>query len=193
MTFAELQEKWSQVRAAVQSEVEKFSCLLASDDEGQVRSSFALLLSFGDCALCEILDEVDGQLRLQEEVVEYHHLLWTRCILEEVMVEDSIWYGLYVEHCFRRLFHSMYNETPWNELSDVLKEGILKEALLCVEVPAGTFMMGAFPDDEEARGNEKPRHEVILSKNMYVCVYTCTQALYEYVTGKNPSHFVRRW
>ena len=56
---------------------------------------------------------------------------------------------------------------------------IVKESL--VEVPAGTFMMGALPRDEDAGDNEKPQHEVILTKGMLVSKYACTQGLYEKV------------
>ena len=101
MTFVELQEKWSQVRVDVESE--KVYALLSSSDEGQVRSSFSLLLSLDASALCEVLHELDGQLRVLEDVVEHHRLLWERCILEEVIQEGSIWHGLYVGDCFRSL------------------------------------------------------------------------------------------
>ena len=38
MTFVELQEKWSQVRAGVEGELNKVYGLLSSADDGQVRS-----------------------------------------------------------------------------------------------------------------------------------------------------------
>ena len=53
MTFAELQQKWSQVR--VESELKKADSLLFSADEGQVRATFDLLLSLDECGLCEVL------------------------------------------------------------------------------------------------------------------------------------------
>jgi len=59
-----------------------------------------------------------------------------------------------------------------------------------VEVPAGSFMMGALPNDREAYDNEKPRHKVRLTKGLLVSKYVCTQDLYETVMGHNPSDFV---
>ena len=188
MTFVELQGKWSQVRAEV--ELEKVYALISSSDESQVRSSFSLLLSLDDCGLCEVLHEVVGQLRIREDVVVYHRLLWERCILDEVIQEGSIWHDLYVGDCFRSLELRVLGNTSWDELSEPQQKKVVLESLQSVEVPAGTFMMGALVDDEEAIDYERPRHEVILTKSMMVCMYACTQGLYASVMGHNPSDFV---
>ena len=63
--------------------------------------------------------------------------------------------------------------------------------LSLVEVPAGSFMMGALSIDEHAADNETPRHKVTLTKSLLVSKYACTQDLYEAVMGKNPSRFKR--
>ena len=76
----------------------------------------------------------------------------------------------------------------YSDLSDVQKEKVIGESLRSVLVPSGSFMMGALEGDKEASGDEKPRHNVTLSRGMSVCAYACTQALYEKVMGKNPSH-----
>jgi formylglycine-generating enzyme required for sulfatase activity len=56
-------------------------------------------------------------------------------------------------------------------------------------IPAGKFMMGS-PDSEKGRNeNEGPRHEVTLSKPFYMGVTEVTQAQYEAVMDRNPSHF----
>ena len=58
-----------------------------------------------------------------------------------------------------------------------------------VLIPKGTFMMGA-PESEEGRDkNDETQHEVTISKDYYLGVYEVTQAQYEKVMGKNPSHF----
>ena len=119
----------------------------------------------------------------------HHRLLWERCILEEVMREDSVWHDLYLEDSFHVLSYHIYTEIPWEALGEVLQEALIKKSLRSVEVPAGTFMMGALPDDGEASVIEKPRHEVTLTKGMSVCVYACTQGLYTSVMGKNPSKY----
>lgn len=57
------------------------------------------------------------------------------------------------------------------------------------DVSGGRFMMGALPSDGEAGGNEKPRHEVVISESMLVMRVPVIQWLYERVMGNNPSHF----
>jgi formylglycine-generating enzyme required for sulfatase activity len=57
-----------------------------------------------------------------------------------------------------------------------------------VLIPKGTFMMGS-PESEEARRKDETQHGVTISKDYYLGVYEVTQAQYEKVIGKNPSHF----
>ena len=58
-----------------------------------------------------------------------------------------------------------------------------------VEIPAGSFMMGALPNDGHAQDSEKPRHKVTLTQGVWMSKYPCTQELYEKVMGKNPSYY----
>jgi formylglycine-generating enzyme required for sulfatase activity len=57
-----------------------------------------------------------------------------------------------------------------------------------VLIPKGTFMMGS-PESEQGRNEDETQHEVTISKDYYLGVYEVTQAQYEKVIGKNPSHF----
>lgn len=57
-----------------------------------------------------------------------------------------------------------------------------------VRVEGGTFMMGAKEGDEDARNDEMPAHLVTLS-DYYIGETQVTQALWQAVMGKNPSHF----
>ena len=57
-----------------------------------------------------------------------------------------------------------------------------------VLIPKGTFMMGS-PESEQGRQKDETQHEVTISKDYYLGVYEVTQAQYEKVMGKNPSHF----
>ena len=56
-------------------------------------------------------------------------------------------------------------------------------------IPAGEFWMGSPDDDREAYNGEKPRHKVRISRPFYLGAMPVTQAQYEVVTGKTPSHF----
>jgi formylglycine-generating enzyme required for sulfatase activity len=53
-------------------------------------------------------------------------------------------------------------------------------------------MMGASPDDSEAKPNEKPAHEVFISKAFYLGRTPVTQAQWHATMGSNPSDFAMR-
>ncbi|SDW69558.1 formylglycine-generating enzyme family protein [Thiocapsa roseopersicina] len=56
-------------------------------------------------------------------------------------------------------------------------------------IPAGAFRMGS-PDAEPGRfDHEGPQHTVYISRGFWLFETPCTQALWEAVTGKNPSRF----
>jgi len=56
-------------------------------------------------------------------------------------------------------------------------------------IPPGRFLMGS-PDSEGGRwDDEGPQHEVTLTSGFWLGETPCTQALWEAVTGKNPSRF----
>lgn len=54
-----------------------------------------------------------------------------------------------------------------------------------VRVPAGTFLMGA-PVNSDVFTNEKPQHQVTITKPFYIAQYEVTQAEWEKVMGINP-------
>jgi formylglycine-generating enzyme required for sulfatase activity/uncharacterized protein with PIN domain len=52
----------------------------------------------------------------------------------------------------------------------------------------GRFLMGS-PVDEHDRSNNELQHEVILTRGFWLAETACTQALWQAMMGKNPSHF----
>lgn len=58
-----------------------------------------------------------------------------------------------------------------------------------VRIPAGKFMMGSPNWDVDAFDEEKPQHEVRISKDFWLGKYPVTQEEYQQVIGSNPSHF----
>ena len=58
-----------------------------------------------------------------------------------------------------------------------------------VLIPAGEFMMGAVPQDKEAGDDEKPQHNVKITKPFYMGKYPVTQEEWEKLMGNNPSKF----
>ncbi|HNO12837.1 MAG TPA: formylglycine-generating enzyme family protein [Accumulibacter sp.] len=55
-------------------------------------------------------------------------------------------------------------------------------------IDPGEFMMGSPPDEPERREDEV-QHPVTLSRGFWLADTACTQAFWQAVTGKNPSHF----
>jgi formylglycine-generating enzyme required for sulfatase activity len=64
-----------------------------------------------------------------------------------------------------------------------------KEGLTYVWIPPGKFMMGCSPGDGECDQDEKPAHEVIMTKGFWMAQTLVTQAAYRRVVGANPSFF----
>ena len=56
-------------------------------------------------------------------------------------------------------------------------------------IPPGRFMMGASTEDLEARSNERPAHEVLISNAFYLGRTPVTQAQWQTRMGSNPSRF----
>jgi formylglycine-generating enzyme required for sulfatase activity len=52
----------------------------------------------------------------------------------------------------------------------------------------GTFLMGS-PESETGRFDNEIQHQVTLTHGFWLADTTCTQALWQAVMGKNPSHF----
>lgn len=61
-----------------------------------------------------------------------------------------------------------------------------------VLIPAGSFMMGADKNFEDASDSETPKHKVTISKPFYLGKYEVTQAQWAAVMGGNPSQFKGR-
>ena len=72
-----------------------------------------------------------------------------------------------------------------NEISIPVKNGITIDM---VRVEAGSFMMGATSETKNPYSDEKPVHQVILTKDYYIGKYEVTQALWQAVMGSNPSN-----
>jgi formylglycine-generating enzyme len=53
----------------------------------------------------------------------------------------------------------------------------------------GRFKMGCDPEDEHGYDDEMPQHEIILTRGFWLGETPVTQAQWQAVMGKNPSHF----
>lgn len=57
----------------------------------------------------------------------------------------------------------------------------------CVEIPAGSFLMGGIPDDKFVSSVELPRHEVAIRHRFALGVFPVTRREWFEVTGENPT------
>jgi formylglycine-generating enzyme required for sulfatase activity len=73
-------------------------------------------------------------------------------------------------------------KVPLKELAVDLGRGLKLEMVL---LPAGKFVMGASPGDKNARDEEKPPHQVRISKPFYIGKYLLTQEQWEAVMGES--------
>ena len=64
-----------------------------------------------------------------------------------------------------------------------------KDGLTYVWIPPGTFQMGCSPEDTECGDNEKPAHQVTITKGFWMGRTEVTQEAWQKVTGTNPSEF----
>jgi serine/threonine protein kinase len=58
-----------------------------------------------------------------------------------------------------------------------------------VKIPAGTFTMGAPKDEKGSEDDERPQHEVSISKEFYMGKYEVTQGQWKAIMKNNPSSF----
>jgi formylglycine-generating enzyme required for sulfatase activity len=58
-----------------------------------------------------------------------------------------------------------------------------------VRISGGKFMMGAPDDEPHAVANERPRHQVEITRDFYLGTHEVTQKVYAQLMDKNPSYF----
>jgi formylglycine-generating enzyme required for sulfatase activity len=75
--------------------------------------------------------------------------------------------------------------TSANEITVDLGGGVTMELVL---IPAGEFRMGS-PDSDDDADDEKPQHQVRITRRFYLGKYEVTQQQWEPVMGDNPSEF----
>ena len=64
--------------------------------------------------------------------------------------------------------------------------GVMMDLVL---IPAGEFTMGSRANEADRNSHEGPQHRVRITKPSYMGKHEVTQAQYERIVGKNPSHF----
>jgi len=92
--------------------------------------------------------------------------------------------GAAPEH-FPALWASDWGEDPIGLWQAFTYRGARQAFRWC---PPGLFLMGS-PPDEHGRDDDEIQHEVSLTRGFWLAETACTQALWEAVTGGNPSDF----
>jgi len=64
-----------------------------------------------------------------------------------------------------------------------------KDGLTYVWIAPGTFQMGCSPGDTACSDDEKPAHQVTLTKGFWISQTLVTNAAYKKVVGSSPSHY----
>ena len=82
------------------------------------------------------------------------------------------------------------NDKPLEETKTVTANGVTFKLKL---VQAGTFMMGATSEQTGAYDDEKPAHQVTITKDYYLGETEVTQALWYAVMGQKPTSDGDKW
>ena len=190
--FISLQSKWAHTTQQYDIESllhQKMPILWTDTSQEGIHSAWHLLLSFGSEAICFVLQEEKGQLQLRHDIPNEAKQLWQRNIIIHVST-DELWNALYKNEAFSLMEEAVLESTPWEELNTMLQDKVLKKSLSMVDIPTGSFIMGAEHDDEEAFDNESPPHLVHIHNPFSVGKYPVTQGLYQHITKTAPSFFV---
>ncbi len=85
--------------------------------------------------------------------------------------------------------HGLYAtvEIPVEQKKASASEKVVVQRMRYIE--AGHFLMGSPASEPERYNDEGPQHSVTLSAGFWLADSACTQALWQVVMGKNPSHF----
>lgn len=83
--FIEKRKRWRAKRAGLEPQhLDKIWTLLHIKDQSQISSTFQLLESYDNDALCELLCVYHGQIMLRGDIEIHHPLIWLCCILDEI-------------------------------------------------------------------------------------------------------------
>lgn len=89
MEIEDIEREWLGIRCGLGTEYEeKWHSLFEDENEESVSQCMELLLSFGESALCAVIEEKDGELCLRSEIDFAHRNLWEREILAQVSLDE---------------------------------------------------------------------------------------------------------
>ena len=183
-----LESKYQSNKAVLEAaELSKIEGLLNHEDLEYIKQGWQLLLSVGVEQICRYVKMEDGDYRVCGDFQDRDFV--ERGLLESLFDYDEL-IELYDLGSFDRMEWPIFQNIPVEELNENQKEKVLRRSQEMVLIPSGSFMMGALKYDDGLNDyDEKPRHEVTLSRDFWMGKYPVTQSLWESVMGNNPSEF----
>ena len=177
-------EQSSQEPHAWSVERKKYIDLLLSE----CLEDFWFLIKDNHPLFCSLFVASEQHLLFQNDVNLSEEALRQFCLSLPPYCEGNAFLKeLFQEKAWDRIILDGLGNKPFSKSTDAAKKMVVDVSLRCMKVPAETFMMGALDREEWGHDDEKPRHEVTLTKGFHMGMYPCTQALYEHVVGENPS------
>ncbi len=181
--FAEMQAKSEKIRAAAEASMAEHNyaqavSLLEQIPEG-LRAEVAGLLSEATTKR----DRVQALNQSVKDATPKMQLEVLRPAVEELLQLQPQHEGM------QRLKAQIAKLTPQvvaRKAGEVFKNGL---GMSLAYIPSGEFLMGAPKGEADASGDEQPQHRVKLTKGFGLGVYQVTQAQFEAVLKRNPSHF----
>lgn len=99
----------------------------------------------------------------------------------------------YIKTAIRQIFEPNDNNPTISENSllklDKQSQEVIIEGISLVKIKAGSFKMGSSSLQSDAKDDEKPLHEVHISKSFYMGKFEITQKQYRDTMGNNGSRF----
>ncbi len=165
---------------------------LFSQEQAEVNSAEDLVLSLRAFEqIKELLELYRGKLYLRRGLELHSAAAVSRslCFLAEQAGEGHPLCELLAQGCFQPIFMRSCMDVEWSSLEIKERERLVEASLSSVSVEAGSFLMGALPEDELAHEREKPRHKVTLDHSLQCLAYPVTQGLYELLIHEASSSF----
>ncbi|MGH8550416.1 MAG: formylglycine-generating enzyme family protein [Methylococcales bacterium] len=157
--------------------------------ETLLKPDWAGAMGRGRHGLFAVLPETSGSRRLYWMNPGFYPVAGREYFLKNGFFIDEPEYQSWLEHGFRKPGwadefgvdeYGLYAIFNYKNVSQTMRW-----------IPPGSFWMGS-PEDEPGRYDNETSHEVVLTRGFWLADTACTQALYEEVTGNNPSRFKGR-
>ena len=183
-------DKYLQVQQEFSTELKNIEELLFHSDPEYIQQGRILLtglIGIEPPLVYHYLLMMKGQVILNLPKGKKGNSLIISQYLIEDFLEQEVCLPLYNEGVFDKIEWSGLSWMEYSELGEKQKQKVLARSKKMKPIPAGSFMMGALPRDERAEKQEKPRHQVEITRDFYVGQYPVSQGLWEAIMGSNPS------